>query len=840
MNVWSADTVSVDAQGHASKRPGSPRVTSQVARSRGTRTRQRLLLLGVVLTPLALLGISAWRSWDAAWHSAEVEGARTAQAAGEYAQRLLEAQLLRIERANDVLQDLADAEIRAREPELHARLRQITNRAAGSAPNHAAPGFYLFVYDRNSLPLVSSTLMPVPATRPALNRDFARVLGAPDAPATYLGPLHTGRDTGRQFFSVFARREGTGNSRPEGTYDGAIAASIYIDTVNPTLQALTSTAGMTVVLFRTDGTVLARSAGAIEGARSMASPGSPVMAAVARGEERGTFRTVLSMDGVERAVAFRKVGGGWPMVAVAARSRPAIIADWRRELLPQAALALASSLLLLGLAASVIRRKREVEAANHLLEQRVTERTQALAERERLLSLAQQAASAASWSWNPRTGEVWWSPEMFHLLGLDPVRDMGAATFEGFMALVHPDDREGLRTASEQALSTGVMGIEFRVVQTQLNGVSIERWLLSRAQVFQSDGSGSELLVGIDVDITDRKRTEERFEAAAAAMEGFVYEWDLATGEVTRSPGAVALLGDEPALASEAWMERLHPEDRARIETELRACFAVPSHERYTLEYRVRRADGTWAWVLDRGRVMRHSASGLVVRALGGVVDITARRLAEERQQLLMREVDHRGKNALAVVRAALRLTYDEDPAAFRTAIEGRIDALARAQSLLAETGWQGSNLRELLEGTLQPFVAVVATPQAVLDGPELELSAVATQPLTMLFHELATNATKYGALSSPDGVLRVTWSVQGNTLHLRWEETGAAALAGTPTRKGFGSRMVDATVQGQLGGTVTWHWLATGLLVELTLPTTRVLTGAGTGQVGEFDGALA
>jgi hypothetical protein len=82
----------------------------------------------------------------------------------------------------------------------------------------------------------------------------------------------------------------------------------------------------------------------------------------------------------------------------------------------------------------------------------------------------------------------------------------------------------------------------------------------------------------------------------------------------------------------------------------------------------------------------------------------------------------------------------------------------------LAETGWQRQQPTGAAGGTLQPFVAVVATPQAVLDGPELELSAVATQPLTMLFHELATNATKYGALSSPDGVLRVTWSVQGNT----------------------------------------------------------------------------
>jgi two-component sensor histidine kinase len=273
-------------------------------------------------------------------------------------------------------------------------------------------------------------------------------------------------------------------------------------------------------------------------------------------------------------------------------------------------------------------------------------------------------------------------------------------------------------------------------------------------------------------------------------------------------------------------MERIHPEDRPAAEAELRGCFAVPSRERYELEYRVRRADGGWAWAWDRGRVVRDPRSGLVLRALGGTLDITARRLAEERQMLLMREVDHRGKNALAVVRAALRLTRSEDANAYRAAIEGRIDALARAQSLLAETGWTGSGLRHLLEATLQPFVAAVAAPQAVLEGPEVELSAGATQPMTMVFHELATNATKYGALSAPDGVLRVTWSLGPGEMLLRWEESGGPPVAGGPARKGFGSRVVDATVRGQLGGAVAWHWRPAGLVVELAVPAGKLVAG--------------
>jgi two-component sensor histidine kinase len=798
---------------------------AEVPRRQGARRlRQAALLAAAVLTPLALLGISGWRSWDSAWRGAEVEGTRTAEAAAEYAQRLLEAQLLRIERANDVLEGLSDAEIRAQEPALHAALRRITARPVRDGGDASSPGFYLFVYDRASMPLVASTLMPVPAGRPAINRQFASILGADAALPFHVGTLFVGRDTGRQFFSVFGRRERTGNGLPEGAYDGAIAASLYIDTINPVLRSLASMPGNVVTLLRADGEVLARSIG-VEPGTGTAPADNPVVPAIARGEKAGVLRAVAAGTEGERMVAFRMAGGSWPVVAVAERSRAAVVAAWRRAMLPQAVLAAASSVLLLLLAQSVIRRTRELEATNGTLEQRVAERTREAADRERLLRLAQQAAAAASWSWDPATNRVRWSPEMFLLLGLDPSRDAGAATFEGFMSAVHPADREALRQACEDAMVDGSMALEFRILQVQPGGGRLEKWLLCRAGVFPSADGRGQVLIGIDVDITDRKRSEERLEAAANAMEGFVYEWDMADGRVFRTLGVTAMLGEPLPATAEAWMQRIHPEDSARVEEELRACSAAPSRERYEMEYRVRRADGGWAWVWDRARVVRDPRSGAVLRSLGGAIDITARRLAEERQALLMREVDHRGKNALAVVRAALRLTRSTDLAAYRSAIEGRVDALARAQSLLAETGWQGSDLRHLLGLALQPFLTAS---QAVFEGPDVELAAGATQPMTMVLHELATNATKYGALSSADGVLRVTWRVEGDALRLRWEEAGGPAVAGRPASKGFGSRVVDTTVCGQLGGSVAWSWAPTGLVVELALPVARTVERVG------------
>lgn len=788
------------------------------AAGRGGRSRPRAVLLlvlgGVVLAPPLLAGLSAWRAWDAVARGVEAEVARTADAAAEYARRLLEGQFLRLERTNDILAGLSDADIRANEAVWHAALRRM---ATGNvAPERDA--FHIFVYDRDARALVGSNILPVNTDRPVSEREFNVALRPADAQPFHISPVYVGRSTRRAYFALSARRERTGNGLPLGEYDGVINAALYLDQVNRSLQALAGSSDNIVSLVRTDGALLARSAGlgSLSAEEPRIAPGSTMLETMQRGEERSVSRELSSIDGVQRVVAYRRVGGAWPVYVSAARARSALFADWVRQVLPQGLLALASSALLLVLSRAVLGRQGDLERSNEALESRVAERTRALAESSRLMQLAQQAANAASWSWEPATGQVRWSPEMYALLGLDPVQDAGTGSAAAFFAAVHPEDREPLREAVARALREGSMAIELRVQRRTPDGQR-ERWFLCRARLFPAADAAPAALVGIHVDITDRRRIGERFEAAAGAIDGFVYERDLVTGRVMRTAGVTALIGEEIPEAASAWIGRIHPDDRRRFEGEVEAGLTDPARDRYSAEYRIRRADGGWAWVWDRGRFFRDSDSGRAVRALGVMLDMTARRLAEERQALLMREVDHRGKNALAVVKAALRLTPSSDPV-YRASIEGRVDALARAQSLLAETNWAGTGLRAVLESTLAPFLGQEAAPRAELEGPDVVIPGPMVQALTMALHELATNATKYGALSSATGVLRVSWGREGDSLCLRWREAGGPAV-GAPARKGFGSRVVDNTLGNQLGGFVRWEWAAEGLAVEMGIP---------------------
>jgi PAS domain S-box-containing protein len=267
------------------------------------------------------------------------------------------------------------------------------------------------------------------------------------------------------------------------------------------------------------------------------------------------------------------------------------------------------------------------------------------------------------------------------------------------------------------------------------------------------------------------------------------------------------------------WRHLHHPDHIERVLERLPK--HVESGEPWEDIFPMRCRDGDYRWFLSRAVAIRDQ-HGSVVTWFGSNTDITERYEAEEREKLLAREVDHRAKNMLAVVQSIVLLTSERDPDALRSAVVNRIQALARAHTLLASSRWEGVDFRRLVEEELAPFMAGVL-PQAFMQGPSLVLRPDAAQALAMILHELATNAVKYGALGAPSGRVRVQWSVQRDgRLRLLWRESGGRPVS-PPKTHGFGSTVISTIVQRQLRGDLSMDWAAKGLFCSLTIPVETV-----------------
>jgi PAS domain S-box-containing protein len=202
---------------------------------------------------------------------------------------------------------------------------------------------------------------------------------------------------------------------------------------------------------------------------------------------------------------------------------------------------------------------------------------------------------------------------------------------------------------------------------------------------------------------------------------------------------------------------------------------------------------------------------------IGFLRDISERKALEERQQRMLQESDHRVKNMLTVVGAIARQTARacEDIDSFNEAFSGRLESLARAHQLLVGKVWENVALSALAE---QVLGADVAEDRARFGGPELLLRPRQVLGLSMVLHELYTNAVKYGALCGEGGHVALEWQVDGGELDMTWTETGGSCDADVPS-SGFGNRMIALSVKSDLGGTIERDWRPEGLRAVLRFP---------------------
>jgi two-component sensor histidine kinase/HAMP domain-containing protein/CheY-like chemotaxis protein len=190
-------------------------------------------------------------------------------------------------------------------------------------------------------------------------------------------------------------------------------------------------------------------------------------------------------------------------------------------------------------------------------------------------------------------------------------------------------------------------------------------------------------------------------------------------------------------------------------------------------------------------------------------------RVAERTAELefLAREVDHRAKNILSVVQSICRLSKAEDPAAYMSAVEGRIRSLSIAHTLLSESRWEGADLRKLVGQVLAPYRPGATS----TEGPDILLEPRTAQTIGLTLHELATNAAKYGALTASSGTVTLRWNIENAALSMTWEEEGGPSIQ-SPITSGYGMRVIGGSAE-QLGGEAAFDWRPTGLRCALVIP---------------------
>ncbi len=309
--------------------------------------------------------------------------------------------------------------------------------------------------------------------------------------------------------------------------------------------------------------------------------------------------------------------------------------------------------------------------------------------------------------------------------------------------------------------------------------------------------------------------SEQRRSLAIAAGKMGSWDWDWVNGDWMWDEGQYQILGVDSktfVVTPSKIQALLHPEDIGELRKAL-AHFAKGAKS-YEAEFRVIRPDGEIRWCVGTAAATLDKA-GRVVRVSGVTVDITERKHAEERQNLLAREVDHRAKNALALAQSIVRLTRGENVKAYIRSVEGRINALARVHTVLSLSSWQGAEMGRLIGEELAPYAV---GDQIVLSGSELQLQPATAQTLALALHELVTNSAKYGALSTLSGRLSLKWENEQGLLRLLWEETGGPPVQ-EPTTRGFGTRTVIASIESQLGGEARFDWRREGLLCRLSVP---------------------
>ena len=321
------------------------------------------------------------------------------------------------------------------------------------------------------------------------------------------------------------------------------------------------------------------------------------------------------------------------------------------------------------------------------------------------------------------------------------------------------------------------------------------------------------------------RENEERFRVLATHIPQLVFRSRPDGDRTWGSPQWVEFTGiGLDGSVGFGWLDAIHPDDREATQA---AWADARRNGEYYLEHRVRRGDtGDFRWHQTRARPLDTGTEGVEAEWVGTMTDIHDLRTLQDRQQVLLAELQHRTRNLLAVTQAIAGQTLRRSGSleAFAAEFESRLRALSRVQSLLARADQGDVELGELAHEELLAHGDGLAEDKAVLDGPAVSLPAISAQAIGLALHELATNALKYGALGQPDGKLSIRWWVEdggaGRQVTLDWAETGVVMPgADAPRRKGYGRELIERALPYQLGAKTTLSFGSDGVRCTIAVP---------------------
>lgn len=440
---------------------------------------------------------------------------------------------------------------------------------------------------------------------------------------------------------------------------------------------------------------------------------------------------------------------------------------------------------------------------------------------ERTLDIATQAGGLGIWSWNRGSDRLAFSNRAREIFGLG---DADATPSMRFLAeLVFEEDKPHAIALRDRALDPSIRSREpyrYRIRRASDGAV---RWVRAYGEAIFEEGPPARAVeyIGTFEDITDQVAAEarlaeheERLRLALEAADLAVWELDATSDTVTVSPELNLLYGFPPDARPTAddYRARYAPGEQERA-ARLAAEAAARGETKLKIEVKHVWPDGTVKWLLIQAQLTTPFPNGHT-RVIGVAMDITERKLAQERLEVIARELRHRVKNSLSVAQTLARhsirggRTVEEG----LTALDHRLQSYARAADVIMRPDGMAADLAELVTVVVAPYREAERDPIRILGGPVQDLPERLAASLGMALHELCTNAIKYGALSVPSGHVDIGWTCAGGSVALTWREFGGPAVA-PPANTGFGMRLLREALFSDGAGTVDFDFGPDGLV---------------------------